>query len=119
MEAVAALCVWELAGDKKYYDFITNVYAWSKVNGRSYDLNSIVKLAWKIWVDENKLSECIKSGKYNAFLQAQINEWNQNFGVTWTPWNVLVNNKTWAWEKLVWAQPVSAFASKIDWLLTK
>ena len=119
MEAEAALCVWELAGDKKYYDFITNVYAWSQVNWRSYSVDSISKLAWKMWIDEQKVSECIKSWKYKNLTWLQLNEWAKIFGITWTPWNVLINNKTWNWEKLPWAYPASSFITKIDWLLTK
>jgi len=119
LEAEAALCVWELGWDKKYYNFITNIYNWSKANWRSYDINSIIKLAWKIWIDENKLLECIKSGKFKAVIQEQINEWNWIFGVTWTPWSVLINNKTWEWTKISGAYPASSFIQKINWLLTK
>jgi protein-disulfide isomerase len=117
MEAEVALCVGELAWSKKYHDFIMKVYNGSKTNGKSYDLESISRIAWDLWVDSKKLSECIKTWKYKNLVSLQLNEGNKIFGITGTPWNVLINKKTWKWDKLPGAYPYEAFKQKIDSLL--
>lgn len=117
IEAEAALCVWELAWDTKYYDFIQDVYKNSLSNGNSYTKEMLVDLAEKLWVDKNKMFSCINSGKYTAESKRQLQEWSSLFGITWTPWNVFINNKTGEWKKLPWAYPYNSFKSVVDSLL--
>lgn len=119
MEAEAALCVWDLWGSDKYYDFITQAFNWSKWNGESYTKESISKLGGKLWIDEKKLLSCIESWKFKQQAKDEMEEWSTIFGITWTPWNVLINNKTGKWDKLPWAYPTSSFKQKIDSLLEK
>ena len=118
MEAEAALCVWELAWAKKYYEFIQKVYEGSEARWNSYTKESISKLWWTIWIPEKKLLSCIESGKFKDRVQAEIKEGSSLFRITWTPGNVLINNKTGKWDKLPWAYPASAFKQKIDSLLS-
>ena len=117
MEAEAALCAWDLGWSEKYYEFIEKTFSNSKTNGRSYTKESISKLWAAIWLDEVKLLACIKSWKNKSLAQTQMSEGKTLFGVTWTPWNVFINNKTWEWDKLPWAQPFEAFKQKIDSLI--
>jgi protein-disulfide isomerase len=117
MEAESALCVWELWWSQKYHDFIMKVYNGSQTNWKSYNLDTITKLAWEIWIDTKKFNECVKSWKYAQLAWEQLNEWNKIFWITWTPGNVLINNKTWKWDKLPWAYPYEAFKQKIDSLM--
>jgi hypothetical protein len=42
---------------------------------------------------------------------------NEKFGITWTPWNVLINTKTGEYAKLPGAYPVSEFEKTINSLL--
>ena len=117
MEAEAALCVWDIAWSDKYYEFITNVFKNSKANWRSYDVSSIVDLAWKIWVDKTKLNACIKAWTNKDLAKTQTQEWANLFGITGTPWNVFVNNKTGEWDKLPGAYPFESFKAKISALM--
>ncbi len=116
MEAEASLCGGELAGKDKYYEFITAIFKNSEARWNSYTMESISKLWWTIGIDEKKLLACIKSWKNKARAQAEMAE-GKSFGITGTPWNVLINNKTGKWDKLPWAYPTSAFKAKIDALL--
>ena len=116
MESEALLCVWDLAWNDKYYDFILEIFKNSKVNGRSYTKESISELGTTIWVDKQKLLSCIESGKFKQKVQDEMLEW-QGFGISWTPWNVLINNKTGKWDTLPWAYPTASFKQKIDTLL--
>ncbi len=119
MQAEAALCVWELWGKEKYYDFIKEIYAGSKANGNSYTKEEVAKIAEKLWLDNNKILSCIESWKFKSQAQSEMEEWQSIFGVTWTPWNVFINNKTWEWDKLPWAYPYEAFKQKLESLLSK
>lgn len=117
MESEAALCVGELWWKDKYYEFITEAFNWSKWNGESYTKESISKLAWTLWVDEGQVLSCINSWKFTEEVKNQMEEWSTTFGITGTPWNVLINNKTGKWDKLPWAYPTASFKQKIDSLL--
>ena len=117
MEAEAALCVWDLEWWDKYYEFIEEVFANSKTNGRSYDINSISDLASGMWVDKTKLVSCINAWTNKELAKAQMKEWGDLFGITGTPWNVFINNKTWEWDKLPGAYPLESFKEKIDSLM--
>ena len=117
MEAEAALCAWDLGWSEKYYDFIKIVYLKSKTNWNSFTKKSISKLWASIGLDEDKLLSCINSGKFKSRANAEMSEGQNLFGITWTPGNVLINNKTGKWDKLPGAYPTSAFKEKIDSLL--
>lgn len=116
MESEALLCAWDLAWSDKYYEFVNKIFDNSKVNWNSYTKESISDLGDSIWIDKSKLLSCIESGKFKQRAQDEMAEW-QTFGITWTPWNVLINNKTGKWDKLPWAQPTASFKQKIDSLL--
>lgn len=117
MEAEAALCAWEIAWSDKYYEFIEVVFKNSKTNGRSYTKDSISELGSTIGIDKTELLSCIDSGKFTDLAKSQTNEGSSLFGITWTPWNVFINNKTWEWDKLPWAYPFESFKQKIDSLI--
>lgn len=117
MEAEAALCVWDLWWTDIYYEFITKAFEGSQGNGNSYTKESISELWWNLWIDKNDLLTCIESWKFKEQVENEMEEWSSMFGITGTPWNVLINNVTWAWDKLPWAYPASSFKEKIDWLL--
>jgi protein-disulfide isomerase len=117
MEAEAALCVWDIAWSDKYYEFITNVFKESKTNWLSYDIESIWVLAENMWIDKSKLTACINAWTNKDLAKAQADEWASLFWITWTPWNVFLNNKTGEWESLPGAYPFESFKQKIDSLI--
>ena len=74
--------------------------------------------AWNIWVDKEELQECINDNKYLDKINSQMKVWIDNFGITWTPWNVLINNETLEYEIISWAYPKESFITLIDKLLS-
>ncbi len=116
-ESEAALCAWEIWGSKKYYSYISKIFNRTTSNGRGFALDNLVPLAKELWIDETKFKTCLDSGKYLSRIQAETSEGQNLFGITWTPWNVLINNKTGKWDKLPGAYPTPAFKQKIDNLL--
>ncbi len=115
-EAEAALCAWELGWADTYYSYIDAIFERTRWNGTGFALDALTPLALELWLDESMFKTCLDSGKYSSRVEAETAEW-QTFGISWTPWNVLINNKTGKWDKLPWAYPTASFKEKIDSLL--
>ena len=74
--------------------------------------------AGKIGLDKDELKECIAEDKYLNKINSQMKVGQDNFGITWTPGNVLINNETWEYTVISWAYPKEAFIKNIDTLLS-
>jgi len=111
VKAELALCVWQLWSEQKYYDFIKEVYkkSWTNVN--------LLKITSDLGIDNEKIKKCIESKKNFSLVNLQEQEWNSNFWIKGTPWNVLLNKKTWEWVLLPWAYSYPDFKKAIDSLL--
>ncbi len=118
MEAEAMECVWELWWSSKYYDFLELVFDNSKTNWYSYTIDSISDLSSEVWLNSSEVKSCLESWKYKDKVSSSYNEWMWIW-VTWTPWNVLINNKTWEYILMPWAHPYWNFKSQIDSLFIK
>jgi len=116
-EAEAVLCAWELWGSEKYYSYINTIFERTRWNGTWFALSALVPLAKELGLDESKFKTCLDSGKYASQVQTEMAEGQSLFWITWTPWNVLINNKTGKWDKLPGAYPTASFKQKIDSLL--
>lgn len=112
-----AECAGELAWDDIYYKYINTIFKRTTWNGRWFSLSKLVPLAEELWIDKTEFQTCLDSWKYATKVQNQMNEWSSMFGISGTPWNVLINNKTGKWDKLPWAYPYESFKAKIDSLL--
>lgn len=111
LKAEASLCAWNISWSTKYYEFIELIF-----NNTPSNAEEISKLWASIWIDETKLLSCIQNGTFKEKAKAEMAE-GKSFGVTWTPWNILINNETGKWDKLSWAYPTASFKEKIDSLL--
>lgn len=109
-KAEAWLCVYELSGSTEtYYSYIDKVFEkWTSATDE--DILAIVK---ELWVDEEKFSSCLTSGKHTSSVNADLTQWMNSFKVTWTPSVIVVNNETGKWAKLE-SRNVSALQSLID-----
>ncbi len=81
------------------------------------DKDYLIAEAVKLWADKAKLESCVKEEKYAKKITEQQSIWASSFGVTWTPWSILVNNETWEYEVISWAYPFDSFKSIVDSLL--
>jgi protein-disulfide isomerase len=87
-------------------------------NWNSNVLNTpLIVEAGKIGIDTDDLKECIASNKYLNKINSQMKVGQENFGITWTPGNVLINNETWEYDVISWAYPKESFIAIIDRLL--
>jgi len=117
-EHEAALCAWNLGWSDKYYKYITAIFKRTNSNGYWFSLDALVPLAKELWLSESKFKTCLDSGKNASRVQSETSEW-QSFGVTWTPWNVIINKETWEYKLLPGAYPFNSFKTIIDGFLNK
>lgn len=77
----------------------------------------LIKEAIKLWANEKSLNKCVEDKEFLEKIEKQASLWTEKFWITGTPWNVIINNKTWEYEIVSWALPTSNFIQVIDWLL--
>lgn len=105
-------CLWEQKWSDSFYKLIEISYS----NQKS-DKDYLIDEAVKLWADKTKLETCINDWKYNEKITKEQSNWVSTFGISWTPWNVLINNDTWEYEIISWAYPFDEFKRVIDELL--
>lgn len=107
-------CVGEMGGKDKFFTFMDQAYA-----SEASDQDTLLWFASELWLDKEKLSECVASQKYKEKINANQSEGQTKFGINWTPGNLLLNKETWDWVVVSWAQPLENFESAISYLLWK
>jgi protein-disulfide isomerase len=93
VEAVAAECVAELKGNDAYWKFTNFVFKNTSGNGKGISAQIMQKLIKQLKVNTDKFKDCQKSGRFDAKIQAQIDD-GSRAGVTGTPGNFLRYNPT-------------------------
>ena len=115
-------CIWELKWSDAFYAVLKTSYAGRDINkaednSRQSSKEFLVDEAVKLWVNKDNLEKCIDNNKYTEKVNKSQTMGAELFSITWTPWNVLINNKTWEYEVISWAYPTSSFEAIIDKLL--
>ncbi len=105
-------CLGEQKWSEAFYSLIKKAFADEKS-----DKDYLIAEAVTLWANEDDLSKCLEDAKYTDKVKNQMTAWTETFGVTGTPWNVLINNETGEYEVISWAYPTSAFEEIIDKLL--
>ena len=105
-------CAAEQKGSEIYYKLID--YSFKNKNS---NLSFLIKESVKLGADKEKLQKCIDEKTFYSKISEKQKKANEYFGITWTPWNVLINNETWEYEIISWAYPTSSFKEIIDKLL--
>lgn len=105
--AEASECVAELGGNDAFWKFVDVVFE------KGADKTKLSGYATEAGVDAKKFDECMTSGKYTAQVNAQMTE-GTNAGVSGTPGNIVINNKTGKTQVVSGAQPIESFQSAID-----
>lgn len=105
-------CAAEQTSSDKFYSLIEASF--KKYNSNNFSLEGFYDLAVEEWVNKDELKKCVKSWKYTEKVKKQMALGAREFGITWTPGNVLINNETWEYEVISWAYPVDSFVQIID-----
>lgn len=105
--AEASECVAELGGNTAFWKFVDVVFE------KGADKAKLADYAKESGVDAKKFQDCFSSGKYTAAIDAQETE-GTSAGVSGTPGNIVINNKTGKTRVVSGAQPLESFQAAID-----
>jgi protein-disulfide isomerase len=118
--AEIAECLWTQKWVTAFYSLVETAFANNTIMNWS-DSSAARKLlideAVKLWANETTLTACVDAKTYSQKIADQMNSGSDIFWITWTPWNVFINNETLEYEILSWAYPISYFEDIIDKLL--
>ena len=115
-QAEASECVAQLGGNDAFWKYANAIYARTQSNGNGFPLTQLVPLGKEVGLDENKLKECLDSGKYAPRVQEDLDE-GLKIGITGTPANILLRNDTGDVILKIGAQGFDAFKPDIQKLL--
>ena len=115
-EAEATECASELGGNDIFWKYADLIYERTKSNGNGLPVTSLVPLAQEIGLDADKFSECLESGRYTERVQEDFRE-GSNIGITGTPGNIFLHNKTGETVLKSGAHPFDALKIIIDKML--
>ena len=102
-------CTAEALWTDAFYNLIDVSFKQENSN-KSFMISEAVKL----WASEDFITTCLNESRYSDKVTNQMNNGSRLFGVTGTPWNVLVNNKTGEYEVLSWAVPYTYFEDVLN-----
>jgi protein-disulfide isomerase len=93
LQAEASECAAELGGNDRFWKYADQIYARTRSNGRGFPAGALASLATEFGLDEDEFQACLDSGRHGARVQADLEE-GASAGITGTPGNILLNNRT-------------------------
>lgn len=115
-EAEASECAAELGGNDTFWAYADKIYETTTSNGRGMKEEDLVTLAVEIGLDREGFIVCQESDRHLNRIQQDIKE-GSAAGVTGTPGNILLNNKTGEVKFIPGAYPLSALEQAMNELL--
>jgi protein-disulfide isomerase len=99
-------------GSEAYYAMKAALFAlWSNPT-----LDNIRSAATNAGFDADAIMDCVDADTYAQKVRDQMT-FGRQLGVTWTPWNIVMNNETGDFVKVSWAVPATAFDAAISQFL--
>lgn len=105
--AEASECVAELGGNDAFWTFTDEIFT------KGADASKIEVYAETAGVDGSAVRKCVDDGKYSQFVADQMAGGSAG-GVSGTPGNIVINNKTGDTRLVSGAQPISAFQAAVE-----
>lgn len=105
--AEASECVAELAGNDAFWEFTQIVF------DKGAKKASLADYAEEVGVERAAFESCLESGKYTQYVKDDMAGGSAG-GVSGTPGNIVINNKTGKTRLVSGAQPLSAFQEAVD-----
>jgi protein-disulfide isomerase len=115
-QAVASECAGELGGNDLFWKYADAIYARTRSGGTGFPESRLVPLAEELGLDGAQFKDCLVSGRHMARIQADLTEGRQ-IGITGTPGNILLNNRTGEVRVQPGAVPISAMMAAVRQLL--
>jgi protein-disulfide isomerase len=115
-EAEAALCVSDLGGNDKFWEFSDALFARTASNGTGFALDQLAPLAKEIGVDEAKFTDCLNSGRMAARITANMTD-GQGAGASGTPTTFIVGPDGKTITAIPGALPYESIKTQLDQIL--
>ena len=115
-QAEASECAAELGGSDAFWKLTDAIYARTKSGGKGFPLDQLVPLAEEIGLDQSAFKACLDSGRYATRVKEDYDEGSQ-VGITGTPGNIFLNNKTGEVSLKAGALPFAALQAEVEALL--
>jgi len=115
-EAEASECAAELGGNDAFWKYSDLIYARTRSNGKGFPMDGLVPLAVEIGLEQKPFRECLDSGRYAARVKEDY-ENGARSGVSGTPGNILLHNKSGRAKVKSGAVPFESLKAEIDRLL--
>lgn len=96
----------------KYFQYAWAIFA-KDINSNWSD-SIIFTVNKELWGNESEFKKCVESGKYTQRVSDQMSEWSKLFGVSGTPWNVIINTESGEYILVSWAYPITEFETIIN-----
>ena len=116
-EAEASECAAHLGGNESFWRYTDTLYLRTRSNGKGLPMSGLVPLAGELGLDEAAFKNCLDSGKFTKRVTEDFAE-GQSIGITGTPGNVLLNNRTGKVRLVSGAVPFARLKAQIGELLT-
>ena len=110
--AQAAECVGQAKWWAKFFEFIAKWFDLTDTSDAG-----LTTLATSLWMWANNFKDCLTSDKFSSKIDNSTELWRTLFGISWTPWNVVIDNEKWTYTVIAWAYPVEKFQEVIDSIL--
>ena len=111
--AQGAVCVGQLAGADKYYQYTAKAFALSE-----FTEANVTEIAVGLGVNKAKFAACLTSPETIATVNAQVQEGN-GFCINGTPGNLVVDNQKGTSTLIAGAYPTETFEAEIAKILGK
>jgi len=115
-EAEASECAAELGGNDAFWAYADAIYERTTSNGDGFPLDQLVPLAGELDLDKAAFKECFESRRYENRVKEDYSE-GIRIGISGTPGNVLLNNKTGQAVLRAGAQPLAVLEQAAQTLL--
>lgn len=113
-KSVAVECAAELGGREAFWQFTDAIY--ERASGRGFPESQLLPLAVELELDEQKFTECLNSQRHNNRIQRDLVD-GQKSGISGTPGNIILNNKTGDVAAVSGAQPLEALKRAVEEVL--
>lgn len=116
-EAEASECAGEVGGNDGFWRYTDAVYARTRSNGKGFPLDGLVPLAGELGLDQAKFEECFESERFAERVNEDLEE-GQAAGISGTPGNILLDNRSGRVRVVSGAVSLARLRSEIDALLS-
>lgn len=110
--SLALECIWNKYGNDSFYDMVNTTF--DTMWNNNFSFTEFYSIANEKNYNANEVEKCVENEIYIEKVESQIDRGIENFSITGTPWNVLINNNTWEYMILWWAYPFESFKEAIE-----